>query len=115
MAKLPPLREELALHEGPTADDGSPTWVLEDPARDRFFQLGRLQGEMLFRWGLGTPEKVAAAVNAETLLKTDAKAVEAFAKFLLRSSLTREAGASRRLEEESRRNRYCSPWLYSMF
>ena len=112
MAKLPPLREELALHEGPTADDGSPTWVLEDPARDRFFQLGRLQGEMLFRWGLGTPEKVAAAVNAETLLKTDAKAVEAFAKFLLRSSLTREAGASRRLEEESRRKPAETAWKF---
>ena len=47
--RLPPLREDLRLHEGPDADDGSPTWVLEDPARDQFFQLGVLQAECLKR------------------------------------------------------------------
>mgnify|MGYP006934838204 CR=1 FL=1 len=52
--RLPPLREDLRLHEGPDADDGSPTWVLEDPARDQFFQLGVLQAECLKRWHLGT-------------------------------------------------------------
>ena len=28
---LPPLREELSLHAGPTAPDGAPTWTLRDP------------------------------------------------------------------------------------
>ena len=60
--RLPPLREDLRLHEGPDADDGSPTWVLEDPARDQFFQLGVFQAECLKRWHLGTAKAVAAAV-----------------------------------------------------
>ena len=42
--RLPPLREDLRLHEGPDADDGSPTWVLEDPARDQFFSARRSSG-----------------------------------------------------------------------
>jgi len=57
--RLPPLREDLRLHEGPDADDGSSTWVLEDPARDQFFQLGVLQAECLKRWHLGTAKAVA--------------------------------------------------------
>lgn len=93
--RLPPLREDLRLHEGPDADDGSPTWVLEDPARDQFFQLGVLQAECLKRWHLGTAKAVAAAVGRETLLRPTAETVENFAKFLMRMSLTREAGLPR--------------------
>ena len=110
--KLPALREELLLHEGPSADDGAPTWVLEDPARDRFFQLGRVQYEMLERWRLGTSAAVAAAVTKETLLTVTAKDVDAFAKFLTRMSLTAEAGASRRLLEEAKRRPKETLWKF---
>lgn len=101
--RLPPLREDLRLHEGPDADDGSPTWVLEDPARDQFFQLGVFQAECLKRWHLGTAKAVAAAVGKETLLRPTAETVENFAKFLMRMSLTREAGTSARLAEQMKR------------
>ena len=102
-ARVPPLREELLLHEGPRAQDGAPTWILEDPARDRFFQIGALEGEMLMRWSEGTCAGIARRVSAETLYRIDAEAVERFSKFLLRMSLTAEPGASKRFLEESRR------------
>ncbi len=55
---LPPLREDLVLHAGPSGRDGAPTWVIEDPARDRFFQIGRFEAEVLRRWGLGTARAI---------------------------------------------------------
>lgn len=110
--RLPPLREDLRLHEGPDADDGSPTWVLEDPARDQFFQLGVLQAECLKRWHLGTAKAVAAAVGRETLLRPTAETVENFAKFLMRMSLTREAGTSARLAEQMKRKPKQTLWKF---
>lgn len=110
--RLPPLREDLRLHEGPDADDGSPTWVLEDPACDQFFQLGVLQAECLKRWHLGTAKAVAAAVGRETLLRPTAETVENFAKFLMRMSLTREAGTSARLAEQMKRKPKQTLWKF---
>lgn len=100
------------MHEGPDADDGSPTWVLEDPARDQFFQLGVLQAECLKRWHLGTAKTVAAAVGRETLLRPTAETVENFAKFLMRMSLTREAGTSARLAEQMKRKPKQTIWKF---
>ena len=109
---LPPLREDLILHEGPTGTDGSPTWVLEDPARDRFFQLGYVEGELLKRWSLGTAQAVAEALKKETILTVSDKKIEEFQKFLLRMSLTREAGLSRRLAEERKRRPQTTVWQF---
>ena len=56
---LPPLRQELLLHEGPQHRDGSPSWTLEDPTRGQFFRLGWAEVEILGRWALGEPEAIA--------------------------------------------------------
>ena len=60
---LPPLREDLALHPGATQKDGSPSWVIEDPLRGRFFRIGWLEFELLSRWHLGDASQVAQAVS----------------------------------------------------
>ncbi len=66
---LPPLRQDLALHPGPEAPDGSPTWTLHDPASNRFFALTWPAFELLSRWALGSVQAVVDAVNRETTLK----------------------------------------------
>lgn len=99
---LLPLREELLLHEGPSASDGSPTWVLEDPGAARFVQLGWVQIEMLRRWGLGSAKKVAESIAHETVLTPSVQAVQKFAAFLTRMGFlggVGEEGAARRLEK----------------
>lgn len=60
---LPPLRQELRLHEAPAAENGAPRWTLEDPVRGQFFQLGWLETEFLAHW----------QSSAEELLKRIAK------------------------------------------
>lgn len=99
---LLPLREELLLHEGPCAADGSPTWVLEDPGAARFVQLGWVQIEMLRRWGLGSAKKVADAVARETVLTPSIQLVQKFSAFLGRMGFlggAGEEGAAQRLEK----------------
>jgi putative peptide zinc metalloprotease protein len=88
---LPALRQDLSLHEGPTAEDGSPTWVLHDPPANRFYALSWPAFEILSRWPLGDPASIAAAVNRETTLAVDREDLEAVTRFLAQFSLL-EAG-----------------------
>ncbi|MDP1611807.1 MAG: HlyD family efflux transporter periplasmic adaptor subunit [Sulfuritalea sp.] len=65
---LPPLREDLQLHEAAPNVDGSPAWVIQDPVNNAFYRIGWLEFELLSRWHLETPVAVLAAARAETLL-----------------------------------------------
>ena len=83
------LREELTLHPGPVAPDGSPCWTLHDPVRNRFFRLGWLAFEILVRWDAGTPAEIAALVTEQTTLDISEDEVMALAEFLYGNQLTR--------------------------
>ena len=67
--RLPPLREDIRLMPGPAARNGAPTWTLYDPALHRYLRIGRLEFEILTRWGMGRPESIADAVSAATTLQ----------------------------------------------
>lgn len=84
---LPALRDDLKLLDGPRAADGSPTWTLHDPVRNRFHRLGDLAFEMLARWPLGTAGAVAAALQAETLHPATPAQVVDLARFLRANGL----------------------------
>ena len=40
---LPELRDDLQLLPGPRALDGSPTWSIFDPLRNKYFRIGGLE------------------------------------------------------------------------
>lgn len=111
-APLPPLREELLLHEAPRNHDGSPAWTLEDPGRAQFFQIGWAEAEMLARWHLGDAQAIANAVDADTALPLHVDDVNDFAQFLQANSLVQARGpqaiARYRREAEARRRGH---WL----
>ncbi|GAB2890979.1 efflux RND transporter periplasmic adaptor subunit [Paraburkholderia jirisanensis] len=85
---LPPLRQELSLMPGAATPEGAPTWMLHDPAVNRFFQLGWPAFEMLSRWALDDPQAIAAAVNRDTTLNLCADDVDALARMLRQQNLT---------------------------
>ena len=87
LAFLPELREEIALHPGPTALDGSPTWTLHDPARNQFYRLGWREFEMLSRWDSGSPANLIARLRRETTIEVEQEDIEDLAKFLSLHSL----------------------------
>ncbi|MBF0399491.1 MAG: HlyD family efflux transporter periplasmic adaptor subunit [Magnetococcales bacterium] len=84
---LPPLREDLSLHAGPPARDGSPTWTLHDPASNRFFRIGWQEFEILSRWSLPNPTRIAAAIGAETTWHPEPTAVVQLLERLQQSHL----------------------------
>ena len=46
---LPLLREDLRLIAGASSADGSPTWVIVDPVRGKYFQIGWAAHQILSR------------------------------------------------------------------
>ncbi len=84
---LPALRDELSLHPGPASLEGSPTWTIRDPVRNRYFRIGWAAFEALIRWG-GTAGEVAEAVRAETTIDMSDDEVVEVAKFLHGNQLT---------------------------
>lgn len=52
---LPALRSDLALLPGSAAEDGSPTWLLHDVCRNRYFRIGLDAFRALKHWQPGLP------------------------------------------------------------
>lgn len=90
-AGLPALREDLRLFAAAPNRDGSPAWMIQDPARNRFFRIGWLEFELLARWDAGEAGAIAGGVASETPLAAAAEDVEALAEFLRSNQLVRTA------------------------
>lgn len=79
---LPPLRQDLQLLSGLPHADGAPSWRIQDPIRNRFYEIGWLEFEMLSRWQAGKDiGQLCLDIAAETQLtptKTEAEALLAF-------------------------------------
>ncbi|OZI71594.1 efflux RND transporter periplasmic adaptor subunit [Bordetella genomosp. 12] len=86
-AYLPPLRQELTLTPGAPTPDGAPTWMLHDPAANRFFQIGWPAFEMLSRWQSGSPQAIVDSVNRDTTLSVTLDDLEALARLLRQQHL----------------------------
>lgn len=104
---LPPLREELDLMPGPAMPDGQPSWTLHDPARNQFFRIDWPTLEILTRWSMNDPEKIAADVSEHTTLTLTTDDVLQVAQFVVQHQLVQAAspGASRKMAEQWARMR----------
>lgn len=69
-----------------------PTYSLYDPLRNRYYRFGWPQFEMLRRWRLGDPGKIAEEVNSSTSLNVDPEDVLKVAMFLQGNNLVRVSG-----------------------
>src|SRR5262245_55857104 len=86
--RLLPIRQDLKLYAGPQHRDGSPSWRILDPVRNRFFEIGWLEFELLARWGEhGNIGSLVDAVHQETTLAPSEEEVREFAEFLKNSQL----------------------------
>ena len=85
---LPPLRQELRIEPGAPLVNGAPSWILFDPVRHLFYQIGRLEMKILSLWGttLGT---IKAALADEGLAPDEAESeIGRVLKFSFSNSLT---------------------------
>ncbi|RTZ57974.1 MAG: hypothetical protein DSZ33_06795 [Gammaproteobacteria bacterium] len=84
---LPPMRSDLDVHEGPSNNDGAPTWALHDPVRNQFFRIGWSEYEIIRRWPQGNGLAIAADINRNTTLSISPEQVLTVKAFLEQNQL----------------------------
>ena len=86
---LPPLRQELRIDRGAPLPSGAPGYILFDPLRHLFFQLGTIEQRVAAHWRRGDAASVHAALIEEGENSEDAEdAIAAFYDFALHNGLT---------------------------
>ena len=86
-APWPVLRDDLELLRGPVVT-GAPTWTLYDPCRHRYVRLGGMEMEILQRWDLADPDRIARVVREQTPYEAHPDDVTALATFVQQAGLT---------------------------
>ncbi|MEI6214901.1 MAG: hypothetical protein WCP10_12410 [Desulfuromonadales bacterium] len=92
--ELPPLRDELRLHDAGQDWDGSPCWLIHDATANRFHRLGWLEFELLSRWDAGNVQELLQRVSTETTLRPTEEDLAHVIFFLEQNNLTRVSGAA---------------------
>lgn len=87
---LPVLRHDLHLLEGPVALDGSPSWIIFDPSRNKYFSIGWAAFQLLSRWSVGKASLLLQRIKQETTLEASEEDVQNILSFLYGNSLTLE-------------------------
>lgn len=76
------LRQDIDLYQGTRSHEGLPTYVLHDRWKNRFFNIGWLEYEILRRWHLRDSEKIAQSVCQETTLYAEPDDIVALQTYL---------------------------------
>jgi len=114
MSDLPQLREELEFHSGPATETGQPTWLINDPVRNSYFQIDQQTFEALSRWHLGSAENIAIAVTKETIFDITEEFLTLVVTFLEQQQLVRidgEEGRSKLLNMKKAKKQSWYMWL----
>lgn len=111
---LPALRDDLSLLAGGPAEDGSPTWLIHDLARNRYFRLSldAFRALGLWRAGLSDKEFLQACKSAGVAL--DAADLEELLRFLALNQLVQvrdRSGLARLLAAHGRSQQHWLTWL----
>lgn len=94
--RLPALRPDLQLSDAAPANDGAPRWVLADPLRGRYFQLGEAAMRLLRHWPLGEVRGVLAAANRTPGVPLGDDDLEQMLRFLREHDLIAASDAEQR-------------------
>lgn len=87
---LPPLRDDVQLVSGAPSPDGAPTWVLVDPVRGKYFQIGWVAYQMLSRWNGQSADAMLGQIHAETTCRVGPSDLDMLLRFLYDNHLMRD-------------------------
>jgi len=88
----PYLRDDLRLLEGASQEDGSPGWLLYDPLRHCYFDLGLAAFRLLKLWRGGEKSDQVLERAQSTGLDVTQTELDGFMKFLVGNGLTVSRG-----------------------
>ncbi len=113
---IPVLRQDLKLYEGPRHRDGSPSWRILDPVRNRFFEIGWLEFELLAYFdSCDGIESLIETVSAQTTLVPTEDEVLGFIQFLESQQLVAHGDAGGRARLRGRWLAADKPWYEKLF
>ena len=113
---IPAIRQDLKLYEGPHHRDGSPSWRILDPVRNRFFEIGWLEFELLAHFdSCHSIEELIGAISAETTLEPTEDEVKGFIQFLENQQLVIQGTDSARAALRQRWMAADRPWYEKLF
>ena len=94
---LPGLRQDLHLLPADRQDDGVPAWRIHDPVRNRFFDIGWIEFELMQRWqeGMAVADLIDA-VAASTPIQPTLDELATLLAFLEQHQLLAPSSAARR-------------------
>ena len=112
-ATLPPLREDIEVFEAGASPAGTRSWRLYDPVRNRFFQIGEAEFQMLAHWDHASSASMLEAVALVMPMAPDADSLEALLQFLHAHQLLarRDRAATAALGQLAPKSVHWSTWL----
>jgi putative peptide zinc metalloprotease protein len=112
---LPALRQDLHVQRVGAFRDGSPRYRIHDALRNRYFELGMIEVEMLSLWRQGaTAQDLAQGVALQNDTEVDAQEVLVLRNFLVLHQLVDGTGGAGYLvlrEMFRRRHQHWVTWL----
>ncbi|WP_346837709.1 hypothetical protein [Microbulbifer sp. SAOS-129_SWC] len=93
MQSWPVLRRDLQFHRAEDSPGDSPGWMLYDPLRAIYIELGALELLILQHWPLGSAEAIASAISRERGSDVSAEQVQQFVQFAADNELLQSSGA----------------------
>ena len=84
---FPKLRSDLRLHQGPSGERG-PTWIIEDPVRNRYFEIDMRSSLILSCWDAGSPQAIQIKAKHEADAEVTSEEVMELCDFLMRNGLS---------------------------
>jgi putative peptide zinc metalloprotease protein len=111
---LPALRADLSLLAGSAAEDGSPTWLIHDTSRNRYFRLGLEAFRALGHWQAGLAGAEFLRRCEAQGLTIDEEDLKGLVQFVLVNQLAEvrdKAGLQRLLEQHRRAQHHWFKWL----
>jgi putative peptide zinc metalloprotease protein len=83
---FPKLRSDLRLHQGP-ANERGPTWIVEDPVRNKYFEIDTRSALILSFWDAGSPQAIQAKAKSEAHADVTPEEITELCEFMMRSGL----------------------------
>lgn len=84
---LSPLRDDLEISLGAPFLNGAPGWVIHDPVRHKFFQIGQRAIDVLSSWSAGTVGHLKSKLIREKAIQVDDTEIDALLNFLRQNQL----------------------------
>lgn len=113
-ASLPELRPDLALLPGSASEDGSPTWLIHDVIRNRYFKLGLDAFRALGHWQAGLSTTTFLQRCQQAGISIDDEDLKGLLQFMVVNQLTLandRASVQRLLEQHQKSRQHWFKWL----